>query len=275
MPEVAATDRCLEHLRTIQLLWASLLSVRQPGIMQRTSNAPPGIEQARALRAERVEMGSAGGDIHAVIAPCDLTVVMAIDAVELALAVAFDQLLAEQRLPRRCSRCRHELEHHVRQVGCGQCERCDGFRLRRVAADDSSWEHLLVSERGATRVEHRLQTARRRVEETLDLVETGYLIMVPCPWCQGITEAMPTGSLTLRAFTPGEAPKTYVICSNPSCDPPSNACGYRFEGHPFWPYEELDWLSRQLDVVVDSQIERRRLLRDEKRAEHGAATGHH
>jgi len=139
-------------------------------------------------------------------------------------------------------------------------------------AGHPSWERLLVDERAAARIEFRLATARRKVEETLDLVESGYLIMVPCPWCHGITEAMPGGSLTLRAFTPGEAPKTYVLCLNPVCDPPSSACGYRYEGHPLWPYEELDWLSRQLDVVVDAGVEKKRLMRERA---NGAATGHH
>lgn len=250
---MAARDHCVESLNIIQLLWPSLLAARQPGTLQETLNSPPGIEQARALRAERVETGNAvGSTVKEFSAPCDLSVVMAIYDVELKLAVAHDQLLAAQNLPRTCSRCRHPLLAHDRQNRgrCRGCRDCAGFRLVRVSADARSWRQLLVDERAAQRIVVKLDGARKQVEATLDLVNTGKLIMVPCPWCQGINDAMPTGSLTLRAFTPGAATETYVMCLNPMCDPPTEACGYRSEGHPFWPYEELDWLSKRLDDVV-------------------------
>lgn len=248
-----AIDRCLESLRAIQLLWPSLLAAREPGTAQDTTNSPPGIEQARSLRAERAETGSAtGGSVKVFSAPCDLVVVMAIDDVEQMLAVANSQLLAMQDLPRRCSRCRHLFDEHSRERSgrCATCTRCTGFRLTRVPADAPSWEKLLVDERSATAVEIRLDTARRKVESTLDLVAIGKLIMVPCPWCGGVNDAMPAGSLTLRAFTPGSAPETYVTCFNATCNPPSEACGYRSEGRPLWPYEELDWLAKRLDASV-------------------------
>lgn len=241
----------------ICLLWSSLLAARQPGVVSHATNGPPGIEQARALRAERAETGgaAAAGEVSVYAAPCDLTVVMAILDVELMLAVAHDQLLVSHRLPRTCSRCRHPLYVHdrVSRARCTMCRGCAGFRLVRVPPDARSWRQLLVEERDAEMIEFRLATARRRVEETLDLVASGYLIMVSCPWCGGVTEAMPGGSFTLRAFTPGSARETYVMCMNLACDPPSDACGYRSAGRPFWPYEELDWLSRQLDAVVDER----------------------
>jgi hypothetical protein len=212
-------------------------------------SSPPGIEQARALRLERADTGHTGANVKAFSAPCDLAVVMAIENVELMLAVAHDQLLAIQKLPRTCSRCRHPLTAHLRgQQGCTAC-RCDNFRLARVSASARSWEQLLVDIDAAEAVEFRLATARREVETTLDLVETGWLITALCPWCQGVNEAMPGGSFTLRAFTPGAANETYVMCFNPICDPPRLACGYRSEGRPYWPYEDLDWLSNQLDTV--------------------------
>lgn len=247
-----AIDRCLESLHTIELLWPSLLAAREPGTAQDASNAPPGIEQARSLRAERAEVGSAGSSVKVFAAPCDLVVVMAIESIEQMLAVAHGQMLGIQKLPRTCSRCRHPFVAHLREIRgrCTACVTCTGFRLTRVPAHAESWRQLLVDERSANAVEFRLATARREVEKTLDLIATGKLIMSSCPWCRGKNDAMPGGSLTLRAFTPGAAPETYVTCLNPTCDPPPEACGYRSEGRPFWPYEELDWLAKQLDGEI-------------------------
>lgn len=247
---MAAYDHCLESLGAITVLWQTLLAARQPGTAQPSSNAPPGIEQARSLRAERVEVGSAGGSVKVYAAPCDLTVVITITDVELMLAVAHDQIMSIQGLPRACSRCQHALELHGRQNGarCAGCRECAGFRLNRVAADARSWKRLLVDERAAIAVQSRLETARKQVETTLNLVQTGALLMAPCPWCRGVNDAMPTGSLTLRAFTPGAAPETYVMCLNPSCDPSPEVCGYRTEGRPYWPFEELGWLAIQLQT---------------------------
>lgn len=261
---MATADRCLESLAVIELLWPSLLAARQPGSSLGSSNSPPGIEQARSLREERAEIGSAGGTIKAFSAPCDLAVVMAIDSIELALAVAHNQLKTIQKLPRLCSRCQHPIENHERgghcggKNGCTGRVRCGSFRLKRIPPGALSWHELLVDAHAAESVEFRLAVARREIETTLSLIENGTLITALCPWCQGVNEAMPGGSFTLRAFTPGSAPETYVMCFNPICDPPQEACGYRSEGRPFWSYNELDWLAKQLNVI---DFKRRRRIK--------------
>lgn len=259
---MAAVDRCLESIQTIKSYWPSLLAVRHPGSGSAQHNAPPGIEQARALRAERAETGSAGGTAKAFQAPCDLAVVMAIESVELSLAVAHDQLLAVHELPRTCSRCLHPITVHSyvdRDRGdCAVCT-CVGFRLVRVPAHAHSWRQLLSTTEVAEGIEFRLAVAAREVEQALDLIETGWLLTSYCPWCQGINDAMPGGSFTLRAFTPGAANETYVECFNPICDPPRSACERRVEGRPHWPFEDLDWLMQQLNVV-DFKRRRKTLL---------------
>jgi len=114
----------------------------------------------------------------------------------------------------------------------------------------------------ATAIECGLARVVSVMEYALDLTDTGKLIQVPCPWCHGITPAMPEGSLTMRVYVPGPAPDTYVLCHNKRCTPSDYDCGSRVQGFPCWPYPELDWLAKRLDMEVERlRAERDHLMR--------------
>lgn len=236
-----------------------------------TTHTPPGVAEIEALRAERHERSAPRIRPLTYLpesdTPADLDVVMAVGHVKTLLATAYDHLLQKAELPRPCRRCGHDAIKHRENLPTTEagglrerpCCRCPGFNLRYVPPADPSWQTVLTSvgDAGAMTVEGALASARRAVERAVDANPVGKLILVPCPWCGGVTDAMPQGSYTLRVFTPGAAPETYVLCLNPRCSPPEDHCGGRRHGRPMWPFHELDWLASRLDEEAARRDESR------------------
>lgn len=259
-------SRCRRALRRIDELWPLLEQAMLPGAPGEdttTSHFPPGLEEVAAIKAEYAERSLPRTKAPTYLAesepPADLDVLIAVGRVRLLLATAHDHLLTMAKLPRACRRCGHDATKHREALRTESgalkgrpCCRCPGLALRYVYPADPSWAAVLTStgEPGAAAIEPALMSARRTVEMTVDSHPTGKLILVPCPWCRGVNEAMPGGSYTLRVFTPGAAPDTYVVCLNLSCKPPEEACGTRRHGRPMWAFHELNWLADRLDDAV-------------------------
>lgn len=264
-----ATERCRAHLRTVSDLLPALDAALIPGSVERERHAPPGEDQVAAYRAERAERHLLKTKyLPESAAPADLDIVMALADIRTILSATYHDAEGLVGLPRRCRRCNHELEAHGGdKVGCGLCDPCPGYAFRYVSPGDQRWEALLVSggESLAVAIEGPLQKVAEIARSAIGDHEHGWLMMAPCPWCEGKTPAMPGGSLTLRMYVPGIATEAYVLCLNPECTPSEEACGHRKRNRPMWPYHELDWLSDR----IDDYLERKKA--DRERRAGGAA----
>lgn len=256
-PDRDSQSRCLVALSTIARLLPALDEALAPGSTPPSMrNVPPGEDQVAAYRAERAERHLLRAKYLPESAPpADLDVVMAIADIKTILTSAHHEALRAAGLPERCRRCNHLLKEHggPRGARCGLCEPCPGFGMTYLPPGDRRrWESLLVatasSDDAMDVIEGMILKARDITERALSERETGWLLLVPCPWCHGKNRAMPGGSLTLRVYLPGaRAVDAYVLCLNPACDPDRDACGSRRRGRPMWRAHELGWLSDRLD----------------------------
>lgn len=256
--------RCEEHLKRIAELLPLLLDALERSTTRETPNTPPGMEQTAAYKAERAERHQVNVNyLPENQVPPDLEVSQALYEMRLTLAEMHDIAQELVGLPQTCSRCGHLKQEHAGPGPCVKCRNCGQFRLTAILPTSPSWRALMASSQYvATAIEASLARVKTIMEYALDLTETGKLIMVPCPWCHGVTESMPEGSFTLRVYVPGAAPDTYVLCENTRCTPPAPDCGDSYHGRPKWPYSELDWLAKRLDIELDRiRDERERLLR--------------
>lgn len=258
-------SRCETHLKRISELLPLLHDALEKGSPRGSTNAPPGMEQARAYRQERIERDQPRWSQFAYLpetpTPLDLDVAMAVNDMRVLLASSHHFAMELVGLPRPCSRCHHDVVSHEGARGrCAECRSCESYRLALAPADSKSWLALIYSDaRVAPALEPTLKKVIHIMEVALDLVSSGKLIMVRCPWCRGKTEAMPNGSLSLRVYVPGTAPETYVICTNSACEPPEADCGERFRGKPMWPFSDLDWLGKRLDHELQLTREEREM----------------
>jgi hypothetical protein len=226
------------------------------------------MEQARAYRQERIERDIPRYSQFAYLpetpTPLDLDVAMAVNDMRTLLASAHHYAMELVGLPRPCSRCPHEvIEHGGPRGHCTACRNCEGYRLPVAPATSKTWRALIYSN---VSVPVSLEPTFKKVidimEVALDLATSGKLILVRCPWCRGVTESMPNGSLSLRVYVPGAAPETYVLCTNTTCEPPEADCGHRFQGRPMWPFPDLDWLAKKLDHELQVIEDEREAIRE-------------
>jgi hypothetical protein len=263
-----AESRCKTHLKRISELAPLLQDALERSTSREAPNTPPGLEQTEAFKQEKLERNSNTklpnvNYLPDSEVPPDLEVSAALQEMRVTLAESHDRALEIVGLPRSCSRCGHSVVFHFHQRHHCMCDRCENYRLSVVLSTSPSWGNLMASSpRVATAIEAGLARVVSVMEYALDLADTGKLIQVPCPWCHGITQAMPEGSLTMRVYVPGAAPDTYVMCRNKRCDPPAHDCGSRVHGFPCWPFPELDWLAKRLDMEVERiRAEREHLMR--------------
>lgn len=218
------------------------------------SHVPPGEDQVDAFRAERAERHLLKTKyLPESAAPANLDIVMAIADVKTMLTSAYSQAMQLAELPQRCRRCNHLMSEHggSRGARCGLCEPCPGFGLTFVPPGDRMWGALLGNDEAvATTIEPMLSSALHMAESALSDHQQSWLLMEPCPWCEGKTKSMPEGSLTIRVFVPGTAAETYAVCQNINCTVGEDDCGARRRGRPMWRYHELDWLSDKVDEAA-------------------------
>jgi hypothetical protein len=248
----------MSYLKDITEILPAMSDALSPGSVLNTMKmSPPGEDQVAAYRAERAERHMLRAKyLPETAPPVDLDIVMAMTDVRTILSATYHDAEGFVNLPRRCRRCNHALEAHGgSQVGCGLCDPCPGYAFRFVPPSDKGWSALLASggEELATQIEGPLWKARDVARNAINDHEHGWLLLAPCPWCEGKSPAMPSGSMTMRVYVPGVATDTYVLCMNPACAPTEEQCGHKKRGRPMWPFHELDWLSDRIDDALERQ----------------------